>query len=241
MIHQTLPLIVGWSVGALAAPASPLSRPAMPWTPLVVLAVIFAASTVVFVALTRRWTSHRLWVALQDWARQHDFELHGLPDAQVPPPVSELTQFRPLARRVATKDDKTWLAQVQTDTKRSQSTDVTPPAEPVTWHVIIRRTNQSWRPSGLRPAGRERALIDLFALPTFPALGGHERFVVCAGDLVDARRLNRSHAPGLLPHDVGLLLKNNYLVIDFTSRPFDPIELGRMIALVDQLEKTLVS
>jgi hypothetical protein len=240
MVHQTLHALAGWLV-AQATPAQPLVRPAMPWTPLAVLAVVFAASTVVFVALTRRWTSHRLSVALQDWARQHDYELHGLPDAQVPAPLSELTQFRPLARRVATKDQKTWLAQVQTDTKRAERADVTPPAEPVTWHVIIRRTNQNWRASGLRPAGRDRALIDLFALPTFPALAGHERFVVCAGELVDARRLNRSHAPGLLPHDVGLLLKDNYLIIDFTNRPFDPIELGRMIALADQLEKTLVT
>src|SRR3954469_9651874 len=122
MIHQTLHALARWLVPQAPpppAPLPPLSRPPMPWTPLIVLAIIFAASTVVFVALTRRWTSHRWWVALQDWARQHDFELHGLPDAQVPPPLNELTQFRPLARRVATKDDKNWLARVQTENERA--------------------------------------------------------------------------------------------------------------------------
>jgi len=43
----------------------------------------------------------------------------------------------------------------------------------------------------------------------------------------------------LLPPDVGLLLHGRHLVLDFSDRPFDAIEFGRMLALADQLAARL--
>ena len=39
----------------------------------------------------------------------------------------------------------------------------------------------------------------------------------------------------LLPADLSLLRIDEDLVIDFSNRPFDPIELGRMLSMLDQL------
>ena len=50
-----------------------------------------------------------------------------------------------------------------------------------------------------------------------------------------ARDLARSTLMALLPPDLGLLLVGRHLLLDFSARPFDPIEFGRMIALADQL------
>ena len=43
----------------------------------------------------------------------------------------------------------------------------------------------------------------------------------------------------LLPADVGLLLIGRQLLLDFSDRPFDSIEFGRMMSLTDQLVKHL--
>ena len=39
----------------------------------------------------------------------------------------------------------------------------------------------------------------------------------------------------LLPHDLGLVLQGRRLILDFSTRPFDGIELSRIVALVEQL------
>jgi hypothetical protein len=49
--------------------------------------------------------------------------------------------------------------------------------------------------------------------------------------------LSKSQARALLPPDIGMLLHGQYMVLDFSSRPFDGIELGRMVALAEQLEQ----
>ena len=54
-------------------------------------------------------------------------------------------------------------------------------------------------------------------------------------DPAAARRLYRSHLRALLPPDVGLLLHGEHLVLDFSARHFDALELSRMLALADQI------
>jgi hypothetical protein len=39
----------------------------------------------------------------------------------------------------------------------------------------------------------------------------------------------------LLPADIGLLLVEQNLVLDFSSRPFDPLEMQRIDALAEQI------
>jgi hypothetical protein len=89
--------------------------------------------------------------------------------------------------------------------------------------------------AGLRPAGQKSSLIDLLPLSQFASLTLGERFVVHALDSSAARNLADAPILGLLPPDVGLILLENEILLEFSSRPFDPIEFGRMIGLADQV------
>jgi hypothetical protein len=50
-----------------------------------------------------------------------------------------------------------------------------------------------------------------------------------------ARAAVASMLIALLPHDLGLILHGRRLILDFSTRPFDGIELSRIVALVEQL------
>jgi hypothetical protein len=202
-----------------------VAAPPMPWTPLLSLIIVFAASLMVFVALTRRWTSHRSFVILQDWARETGYRFVRARDAQMPAALLDKTQGGQIRSLLVGKT--TSLVQFECDG--------------FVWNALVRETHSSHRSSGLRPTKVDRSLIGFWKLSTFPALGGQERFTLCAADLLDARGLSRSHLPALLPPDVGVILQDQQMVLDFSSRPFDPIELSRMLALADQLEKSLVA
>ncbi len=91
------------------------------------------------------------------------------------------------------------------------------------------------RPTGLRPTHARRSILDLFSLSSYPALGNIDRFVVYGTDAQAAGSLSKSQARALLPPDVGLLLDDGWMMLDFSERPFDPIEFDRMTALAEQL------
>ena len=104
------------------------------------------------------------------------------------------------------------------------------------WHVLVREVPaMAWAVTGLRPTHAKASLIDLFSMMSFPGMGETERFVVFGVDSTAAKHLSRSQARALLPPDIGLLLAGTHPVLDFSTRPFDPIELGRMNALAEQL------
>ncbi|MEA2707785.1 MAG: hypothetical protein QOF78_386, partial [Phycisphaerales bacterium] len=93
--------------------------------------------------------------------------------------------------------------------------------------------------TGLRPANQPASLLDQFSLSSYPRMGETDRFIVFGTDSAAARALSKSHARALLPPDVGLLLHGRHVVLDFSTRPFDGIELGRMVALAEQLVQHL--
>ena len=130
------------------------------------------------------------------------------------------------------------LVQLQTEATREDAL-ATPSAEPVVWNVVIKGLEAEWPPTGLRPAATARSLLDLYSLSSFPLLGTTERFVVFGTDSATAAKLSRSMARSLLPPDVALLLHGRTLSLDFSERPFDTLELDRMIALADQLAEKL--
>ena len=49
----------------------------------------------------------------------------------------------------------------------------------------------------------------------------------------------QTNIPGLLPADVGLVLLRGWVILEFGARPFDPIELDRMLPLVKQIAERL--
>jgi hypothetical protein len=104
------------------------------------------------------------------------------------------------------------------------------------WHAMVRRVESTpWLPTALRPRANASSLIDLFPMTSFPSMLPPERFVLFGTDSAAARALANSKLPALLPPDVGLLLHGQTVVIDFSSRPFDTIELSRVTELVEQI------
>jgi hypothetical protein len=61
-----------------------------------------------------------------------------------------------------------------------------------------------------------------------------ERFTLHGLDPRAARKLNESPVRGLLPVDLPLILLDEWLLLEFTDRPFDPIEFDRLIAIARQ-------
>jgi hypothetical protein len=188
------------------------------------LTVLFI-SALVFTWQVRRWTTNRRWLALWDWSRMSGYRFSRT--EQSPPAPLDILRDRNLRMTTSLTDGKTWLMQLE------DATD--PAARAKRFHVLMRAIESVWKPTGLRPAHAAGSFLDLFSLSSYPAMGEVERFVIYATDTPAARALSKSHARGLLPPDVGMLLAGRRLILDFSARPFDPIEFGRMTALADQL------
>jgi hypothetical protein len=187
------------------------------------LMAVLGAAVAVFTWQVRRWTTNRQWRGLLDWARVADFKLTQQ-DREPPAPLEVLPQSRVTTTLTS---GPTQVLQLETlggtavETRR--------------WHVLVRELQSPWPATALRPAHATTSLIDLFSLSSYPLMGEVERFLIFGTDSAAARRLSKSEARALLPPDVGLLLSGSQLVLDFSSRPFDPIEFGRMNALAEQL------
>jgi hypothetical protein len=201
--------------------------PPIPITPPIILCVALLASIAVFVTLTRRWTSRRVRVALVDWARDNGFRL-SQSSVTLPPPLIELAN-PDLRTHWTLFSDTTTIIQL---IRRSPTTETM-------LNLLIRRTISDWPPTALRPAGISSSAIDLFSLQPFPLLPVNERYTLLGTDVARARQLANSHAAGLLPPELGLILHGPLVLLDFSARPFDGIEFGRMILLADQLEKVI--
>lgn len=210
---------------------SRVQHPPFEWIPVLAMLVVLGASVVTYVMLVRRWTSRRQWVSLAQWARESGYQLRPLRRAELPGPLQELV--RDDARvRFHLCDPRTTLAQFETE-------PVNPDAPPPKWNVLVRHRPGAGAPAGLRPAAQALSLIDLLPLGKSASMSLGDRFVVHAVETSAARELAESHAVALLPQDVGLILLENHFVLDFSSRPFDPIEFGRLIALADQLARVV--
>lgn len=197
------------------------------WYFLPAMGLILIASTMVFVVLVRRWTVLRRQTQLSLWTREADFR-------PVSPPAGRLLMLIPAPLRSRIRIDQafcreqTWLAQLM-------SADPLPAPR----NLLLRQLPMNWPPTALRPAQKESVLIDPFNLRHFPALSTPNRFGVYATTAAGARALATSPIVGLLPPDLGLLLEGGVLLLDFSARTFDPIELDRLTALVDQLVRHL--
>ncbi len=192
----------------------------VPITPLLLLFVLFGAAVGTFWRLVRRSTVDRHRLALLEWARDHGFRARPLAADAFPPPIAVI----PAAVRVSLTNSKLWLVRLKKDS--------------ICWHLLVGRIAGEWIPSGLKPAHQPASIIDELRLSTFPAYSS-ERFHLLSADSAAARKLSRSVTRALIPADVGLLLWGNWLVLDFSQRPFDPIEFGRMLALAEQVAELL--
>src|SRR4051812_19928248 len=209
----------------MLADANPVPRVASTVRVLPTLLRVLIVSVVVFTWQVRRWTTNRRWLALWDWARMTGYKFSRTEHS--PPAPLDSLKGRNLRMTTLLHNNKTWLMQLEDPTDARARTK--------RFHVLMRAIESDWKPTGLRPANATGSFLDLFSLSSYPAMGEVERFVIYATDTPAARALSKSHARGLLPPDVGMLLTGTRLILDFSNRPFDPIEFGRMTALADQL------
>jgi hypothetical protein len=197
-----------------------------------VLAICLAASVGVFIYLIRRETVRRRNLLMRQWAAQR-----GLNELELQSPHAK-ARLGPIAS-IAVKifriyaDDS--VAIVQVKTRESELTGASSPF----WNLLIRQLSSKWEPTALRPTALDACLIDLMPITSFPSLLTHPQFVVFGSDSRSARVLASGLPLKILPPDIGLLLEDNLLFLDFTDRPFDEIEFERMLELSRQLAERL--
>jgi hypothetical protein len=201
------------------------------WAALWSLLLSLAASGATFAWLCRRWTTDRPRSALADWARARRFRVDRPPVAQLPAGLTALLAADPRVELALLRGP---VAVVRL------STAARPGGPRPTWNLLVRSTpaNPGTDLSGLRPAAAAHGASILDLLPSlggYPSLLPPERFVACATSAAAARRIANSPARGLLPHDVGLLWQPTAVVLDFSGRPFDGVEVDRMLAIAEQV------
>jgi hypothetical protein len=189
------------------------------------LLLILAASSVVFFISVHRETAHRAQMRLAEWAEQNRFS--RLNEEFGPP--------RPLDRVIPPMRLTIGLYNRNTRLVHCRSPAPDPGDPPLQWNLAIRHVPTASQPVGLRSADATRSIVDLFKLEPSPRQSASARFVIVGEDLVASHRMAEGSSRALLPADLSLLRVDDYLVIDFSGRPFDPIELGRMLGLLDQL------
>lgn len=192
---------------------------------LATMVVILACSGVMFWLNARRWTTRRRVVELSEWADVNRFKLRTEEAAPLP---------LPLANVLGGWRVNWWLS----DDRGVGLLELRPEphvAAQGRWHLLVFPVAEDWHPTGLRPAQAQRSLLDRMALPGHPALGAGQRFILYGSDPVMASRLARSQVRALVPADLGLVLIGRQLVLDFSDRPFDGMELGRVTALAEQI------
>ena len=194
---------------------------------LLTLFVIIAASAIIFRIGVRHETTHRAQRRLDDWAEQNRFERMN---AEFGPP-------RPLDR--INDVSMTLTVGLYGRTTKLVHLRVPPSAEtagvPTHWNLAIRKLNTTSPPAGLRATDAARSILDWFKLEVSARQTAAGRFTILGDDLMATRRLADGSSRALLPGDLSLLRIDEFLVLDFSGRPFDPIELTRMLAMLDQL------
>lgn len=208
-----------------------------PLLPLLLLVIVLMVSLLMFLRQVRRWTSDRFVYELIDFGRRRDFELF-----QPPVALPESLGLDPSAEPVVhylLRSERIDLIQFDTAVVSRVTGAAAETRRRRTWHVLVRKLATTWPPTALRNDLSPGSLIDLYSLPAAPFVMASARFNVLGHDAVAARRLQSSHVFSLLPPDLGLLLRDDRLIIDFSTRRFDVIELERVMALAEQLVRYL--
>jgi hypothetical protein len=197
-----------------------------------VLAAILSASLGIFLALVRRETIRRRHLALSLWAASQQMRIIDPTSQAAVEAIGPLAAFNP---KIETLIGSERLALAQLRTEDSKSESIGPASGATRWNLLIRPLDQTWPATALRPTANTKSIADLFGLSSFPSLAMTPRFVVFGAESPPARKLARLSAAAAIPADIGVLVCGQRLVLDFTARPFDEIEFGRMIVLVEQL------
>lgn len=194
---------------------------------LLTLIVCLIASLGMFVVLVRRWTTNKFHFELGQWAGQRRFDMSEKPNAELlPPPLDGSEGAGLCARRFFKSKDATIAQLILT----ASANDIR------VYHVCITPCCVSTPPVAIKPQREGRWVVDLFRLAP-AASTGSERFQIFGNDLSANLRISESSVAGIAPPDIAILFVGGNMLLDFTARPFDPIEFDRMLALAQQLGK----
>lgn len=191
-------------------------------------------AALVYVGLHRRWSNPTGDVLVDHWRRENGLRRRLLrrgrlsrlfPRPMLPPPLDRFLAGTTTVRQTLHNAQFTIVQADDANLGRL--------------HLLVRLTGARWSPRALRPSHATNSLIDRAGLHFYPDAAPHERFYVFAQHVRAAHALAQSAARGLLPADIGLLLTGPWLVIDFSTRPFDTTELSRLRTLADQLARML--
>jgi hypothetical protein len=196
---------------------------------LLMLLCVLLISTVIFWILVRQSTVYHHWSELSQWADEHRMRLRGKDEAQLPAPLANLHNASLVPVISLTDKTVTFIEMRWKKDEADQSEHL------VRSHAAVCEISTHWLGAALQPAKQDAGLSDLFALKRFPSMIASDRFVPLGADSAMARRLALSKIPALLPPDVALVLQGQNLILDFSNRPFDAIELTRLSTLVEQL------
>ena len=189
---------------------------------MLLLVGLLLAALVMFGLILRRETTGRQWLARLEWARMNRMKLRRNPTS-LPPPLDRLSGISGVAEAII-EGDKVQLVRFV-----SIFND-----DLLYWHAMIHQIESDWPATALRPSDAARSLTDHFYLDLHTSLAS-ERFQLKGESVLAAQALADSSERALLPRDLGLLLIGRRLVIDFSNRPFDPIEFTRLMELAEQL------
>jgi hypothetical protein len=192
---------------------------------LFMLLLMLCASAATFAMLTRRWTNDRPRAALLDWARDRRFRVVPAEQLTVPIGLDALAGLYPVVEEMLIRGTATVVRATTSGTGTERHR----------WHLLLMTTSTARTPAALRPAAAAVSFVDLFMLPAFPAVLTPDRFAVHATDATAARAMTHSPARGLLPPDVGLLVHGPHVTVDFSIRPFDAVEIDRMLVIAGQI------
>ena len=198
------------------------------WRVLLTLLAMLALAAGTFAELVRQWTGGARASAMREWARVNGFRrVRGETAPEALAASGLAVRIERQYARGGTVLARVWARGPGGGVERA-------------WHVLICQSDRPAEAVGLRPTregamGAGGSVIDWYGLPTFARLSAGRRFEVVGRDAKAAARLADGPARALLPADVGLLRLRDHLLLDFSARPFDPIELNRMLAIAEQV------
>jgi hypothetical protein len=195
--------------------------PSLAFTIMATLTIVLAAAVAAFTALVRQATLGRQAERIRQWAQLHHAHVEQLTD-QLPPRLAMLALHHP--KILLAISGETWtLARITTDAPAEAKGEIP------RWHLLAVDLPSSWPATGLRPVSHVVSILDLAVLSSFPSLTTGENFVVFGADSGAADALSHSIAQELLPADVGLLLHDRTLLLDFSGREFEGPEMNRIL------------
>lgn len=204
--------------------------PVIPYSVPIIILLILAASAVIFALHLRRWTKDRKWLVLSEWAASHGYRIERNEKAEAPDVLSELTKAKPkiLISLVEKEKKETILVQAEV-----LSGDLNRMAE--RWNLLIRKVQASWPVMILRPTANQTSAFDLLLRDGMNAVAMGNRFFLHGEQKLVMRGIAGSSIAALLPANIGMALVGENLILDFSARPFDTIEIQRLYAVAEQL------